>query len=457
MKTVKIFLIGTILVLVLAACRDSDPGIEGEEGKKPVDSVSTIEKIEPSPNPPAASKPKEPVTLTLFTNLSDEEVNTYWIDYVGKKFDHITLKHQKSATGATIEDLIALGDIPDIIRVAGTLIQTQYLDLGLGYDLNELIKMNNYDIKQFEPLYFEQLSNNAGTSKGEVYGLPINLISPYILYYNVDLFEKFGIDYPIDGMTWDDTFEIAKRITRVDEGVTYQGFSAIYTEFLRDNQLAIPAMDPNADRMFDTSQWLPLFQSFMRFYQIPNNEIGISSGADQNKFIKDQTSAMLVSQLNTSVRSFPETLNWDMVSLPVFKEKPTAGAIPPPAYFSITQQSKQKEEAFEVIKYLLSKEVQLEHSKAARGTSLVDPEVKRAFGQDNDTLKSKNISAIFYHTGTEAMPARKDGLVAVQAGTTQKIISDAFIEVATQKSDVNTALRNAADKIDQEIEKLKNQ
>lgn len=457
MKKAKVFLIGIVLILTMGACGSADTGTEGEGGTNPLDGVPPTQGVEPTPKPPEVPKPKGPITITLFTNLSDEEVNTYWTDYVEKKFDHITLKHLKSATGATIEDLIALGTIPDIIRVAGTLIQTQYLDLGLGYDLNELIKMNNYDLNQFESLYFKQLANNAGTTKGETYGLPINLISPYILYYNKELFNKFGVDYPVDGMTWDETYEIAKSMTRIDGDVTYQGFSAMFTEYLRDNQMAIPALDPQADRMYDTAQWLPLFRSLMRFYQIPNNEIGASSGADQNKFIKDQTAAMLVSQLNTSVRSFPETLDWDMVSLPVFQEKPNAGAVPPPAYFTISQQSKQKEEAFEVIQYLLSKEVQMEHSKAARGTSLVDSEVRKAFGQDNEILKTKNISAIFYHTESEAMPARADGLVAVQAGTTQKIISDAFIEAATQQSDVNTALRNASEKIDQEIEKLKNQ
>ncbi|GAA3406251.1 extracellular solute-binding protein [Paenibacillus hodogayensis] len=344
----------------------------------------------------------------------------------------------------------------DIVRVAGTLIQSEYLDLGLGYDLNELIKKNKYDTSIFNPLYFKQLANNAGATKGEVYGLPINLISPYVLYYNKDLFNRFGIPFPKNGMTWDETYEIANKLNRVEGGVNYQGFSAVYTEYLRDNQLAVPALDPGANKMNDTEKWKPLFDNLLRFYPTVGNPIGANSAADQSKFIKERTASMLLAQLNTSVRSFPADLNWDMVSLLVFKEKPNAGSIPPPAYFSITQQSKHKEAAFEVIQYLLSKEVQLEHSKEGRGTSLIDPEVQQAFGQNSEVLKTKNISAIFYHKNTEAMPARKEGLIPIEAGVTQKIISDAFIDVATGKSDINTVLSTAQEKIGKEIENVKN-
>lgn len=44
------------------------------------------------------------------------------------------------------------------------------------------------------------------------------------VFYNKDLFDKFGIDYPTDNMTWDEMYELSKNMTRSDGDIQYYGY-----------------------------------------------------------------------------------------------------------------------------------------------------------------------------------------------------------------------------------------
>lgn len=42
-------------------------------------------------------------------------------------------------------------------------------------------------------------------------------------FYNKGIFDKFGVPYPKDGMTYDEAIELAKKVTRSVDGVQYYG------------------------------------------------------------------------------------------------------------------------------------------------------------------------------------------------------------------------------------------
>lgn len=46
------------------------------------------------------------------------------------------------------------------------------------------------------------------------------------LFYNKDIFDKFGVAYPKNGMIYEETLDLdlARRVTRSDGGVQYLGF-----------------------------------------------------------------------------------------------------------------------------------------------------------------------------------------------------------------------------------------
>lgn len=80
-------------------------------------------------------------------------------------------------------------------------------DKGLLLDLEPLAKRSKYDLDAFFPAAIAQLKDNAD---GKLYGLAPEFSSS-ALYYNKDLFDRYGVPYPTNRMTWDDTMLLARR------------------------------------------------------------------------------------------------------------------------------------------------------------------------------------------------------------------------------------------------------
>jgi maltose-binding protein MalE len=77
---------------------------------------------------------------------------------------------------------------------------------------------------------------------GGMYGLPVsNQIM--VMYCNKELFDKFGVSYPINGMNWDAAIELGKKMTRMDAGVQYLGLAVSSRHILRMNPFALPFVD----------------------------------------------------------------------------------------------------------------------------------------------------------------------------------------------------------------------
>lgn len=119
------------------------------------------------------------------------------------------------------------GDPPDVFMVHSLPIFRTFANKGILLDLTDLIKKNEIDMKDFwkelDPyIYF----NNTA------YGFPDN-ITPLVVYYNKDIFDKSGVPYPDKNWTWNDLLEKAKKLT-VKKGREYISFGFDIPEYLID-------------------------------------------------------------------------------------------------------------------------------------------------------------------------------------------------------------------------------
>ncbi|HEX2236532.1 MAG TPA: sugar ABC transporter substrate-binding protein [Actinomycetota bacterium] len=101
---------------------------------------------------------------------------------------------------------VAAGNPPDIFN-SGDIIIPTIVSKDYAYDLNEFIEKENYDLSVFYPEVIEGLQ-----FQNKLVGLTDNW-DTQVLYYNRDLFDRAGLEYPDGSWTWDDLRAAARALT----------------------------------------------------------------------------------------------------------------------------------------------------------------------------------------------------------------------------------------------------
>lgn len=436
------------LLIVIAGCSGGNDGkTETNETPPPSSANQGEENNGDTPKPAEPEpKPKEKFEMLIYAaGVSVDEFDRRWRDALENKFSHITFNYMTSTKGNSISEAVARGEIPDLVRIdiPGLV---SYKNLGLLQDLSSLVKQYNYDLTQFDEAFVQDLVLAGHT--GELYGLPVPPYFPGVMYYNIDLFDKFGIDHPTDGMSWDEFYSLAQTLSRAEGGVVYRGMSMSFSNVLRDNPYSIPIMHPAEDRLADQDVWQKIFANIKRFYDIPNNST-TEKLADEGRAFGQGNVALFHGQFNI-YNPIPEEINWDMVSVPFYEETVKRVGQRGPAYWTVTAQSKHQEESFEVIMEMLSDEIQMTDSRNGIVTTLSDNAIKAALGQDDPILKTKNVNAINYYPPSDTPARRSPEVVDVADGPQTTLMNNTFFRVANNEIDINTALRT----IDEELKKM---
>ncbi|TNJ59406.1 extracellular solute-binding protein [Paenibacillus hemerocallicola] len=404
---------------------------------------------------PKAPVKKEPITLSVFGfgTAQDNEFDQRYRKTLEEKFPHITFKYIPQSQGNSLAEMVARGETPDMIRTDIPNLKNNYLDLKLGTDLNELVKKHNYDLSRFNAPFIQEMIEAGRT--GALYGLPYPPYFPMVLTYNKSLFDKFGVAYPKDGMSWDEVYELAKKMSRSEGSGVFRGFSANIMAMLRDNPYGYPILDPSAEQLYEPEKWKPLFNNFKRFYELPNNKIEATRPAEINDAFKKGNVAMQANQYSQYL-PIPEEIDWDIVSYPSLEDAPKRMVWRGSFYWSIAATSKHKDEAFQVMMAMVSDEVQLADAKKGMLPTVANKSIREAFGKDRADLQKKNMKALFYYQDwAPYSPKRKAGLADVPTVVQQDSMAQTFHDVASNKVDLNTGLRQLDEKLKQELAKDK--
>ncbi|CAG7635521.1 ABC transporter substrate-binding protein [Paenibacillus allorhizosphaerae] len=396
-----------------------------------------------------------PAELVFFSNSADsqESFNERFGDAIRNKFSNYTIKYIKKEKGSLLPDLIASGQPIDIYWESIGGFADGLIGFDMQYDMTDLAKKYKVNLESFEPTIMDALKQ---LSDGKLYGLPV-FNNSMVLYYNKDIFDKFGVPYPKDGMNWDEALELGKKLTRSEGGVQYFGLGVTQLHILRMNPFSLPLVDPKTDKAtIGNDNWKKLYSSV---FINPAQDQGYRAKIEENKnklpsetydpFTK--TRVMAMSGAITSLPSIRaeelSAFRWDMVAMPTFKELPGVGPQAYPTYFSVTKQSKYKEQAMEVIRFLASEAYQTEAAKKGVFMPVLKSDaVKKAFGQENAQFKGKNIGALFYNK--YAPIPEKSKYNGVAQSMFEKVIGD----LALGKTDMNTAFRTVEEEVNKAVE-----
>ncbi|WP_282941399.1 extracellular solute-binding protein [Paenibacillus sp. RC67] len=393
---------------------------------------------------PAVKDSKEPVELVVYNASNSTATAEAFMDSdIGKeikaKFPQVTIKFIATGKGTTPNELIVSGQAVDLV-LCSVFSFPSLADTQLLFDMSELIKKNRYDLNRLGPNTVE-FQKQFG---GGIYGFPVSS-APTALFYNKDIFDKFGVPYPKDGMTWDETYELAKKMTRTDAGTTYYGFATRYPFMYNTNQLSLSYYNPTTQNVQVTDDKFKLFmENFTRFSQIPGND-----KVNTDMFGKEKNVAMMAYQIGRW-----DFDSWDMVSLPTFKEAPGIGPQDYATYMNISSTSKNKDLAFEILTALTSDEYQMKISKAGTLPVVTTPEVIKAFGQSADgsngrNFKGKNVGAFF------AKERAKPSFVTKYDDIVAKRMTTAFNAIVAGEKDSISALREAQEGATKDIASVK--
>lgn len=395
--------------------------------------------------PPAAEK-MEPVELQIYGGryVSEQGFMDTYGKYIQKKYPHLSFKVYSNMKAA---DIVAAGMPIDIFYSDPIAYPRDVAEFGLAYDMSDLIKQFNFDQTRLYPGPVQVMKDTF--NKG-ITGLPLAMRN-VVLHYNKNLFEKFGVAPPRDGMTWDEVYELARKMTRQDNGVTYRGidFSVHVIDY---NQLSLGMVDPKTDRAsVNNAQWGELIRNFARFYQITGNEVGTPEAKDimdWKRFGEKGITAMEPTTF-TSAAVTKELFDMDYASLPSFAAKPGVGSQSPATYIGLTASTRHHREAFRVIEYLLSNEFQTMLSRTGTIPALKDPAVNAVFGADVPELAGKNLKAVIPSNAAAPAPFSK------YSGSVQASLWTPLLKVFTREVDVNTGLRTMEESINKKIDELK--
>ena len=389
--------------------------------------------------------PAELIVYDYSIGLTDAQFESFFVEPVKAKYPEISLVR----TTESIDKQIAAGTFPDIVLVSNVSLIKMMEDYAIPDDLTQMIKTYNIDLGQIEPAAVAQVKK-IGDQK-TFNGLPIS-INYGATIFNKDIFDKFGVAYPKEVMTFEEALEIAKKLTRTEGGTNYKGF--LPTD-LRQMfwQYGVPVYDKAAKKaILTTDAHAKVLSLVQQFYSIPGFIEGTNFRYNPDLFFKEQRLAMYPLWINAINLYFEragtkDAFKWDLAASPTFSDRPGLGRELDFHMASVSTTSKNKEAAYMVLKTLLSKEVQLKISKAGRVSALLDDEIRNAFGEDSGLFNGKNLQAIFK---VKPSPLPESSKFDPQINAI--VNADVSRDVMVNGIDINTALRKGEEKANKEID-----
>jgi multiple sugar transport system substrate-binding protein len=425
-------LVGAIFVTVLlSACGGKSGGSEGPAAQ----------------NPPTA----EPVTLKFYLNTVLDDFEKYVNQYVKKKFPHVTLEVVENKQGSKIQDLIAANDIPDIIWEGLTNLGGGLTELDVPMDLTPLAKKHGFDFSKYDAKIVDSIKSYS--PKGEILYLPYNVLV-FATHYNKDIFDKFGVAYPKDNMTWEELAELGKRITRKDGEQQYIGLKPPLNVNRLQTQLSLSYVDAGKEKAaLNNDGWKRFFET-MKSISLLTDQFPIKSFGDaRTEFLNKRTLGIWpdILQLQNSdmVALEKEGLRWDIVTYPVFKDRPGIGVGVFSDGFVIPKGSKHPDLAFQIIAYLSTDpEVQLGATKDGRITALNDAKILEHAFENNEAAKGKNLKAAF------SLKYPEPPIASRYDATGRNIINRKALDYVNNTKDVNTLMREAEEELNKSIAEM---
>ncbi|WP_314587597.1 extracellular solute-binding protein [Paenibacillus terrigena] len=401
-KSWTILLLFVMVCTLFVACGNTNENSDSKNEASSVEESTTPiqENDTPKDSLQAEGTSTDPVTITVAFPWGEEIFNNRFKE-IDEKMPNINIKMVPcSCKSTSLQELFASGINPDIIFPNNGISHVE--SLGIIYPLDDLAKSHNFDINTLNPGIVSNI--RSLDSEGRLIGIPDG--TGYMsLFYNKEIFDLFGEPYPTEKMTWDQAFDLAKKMTGQRNGVSYLGLELGGWGNVGDGagvalrELAVNKTDPDTGEVLITKD--PAFSKYLelmkKYYSIP--DVRSEEAKNSDLFAKKQA-AMTVNWTAYFVLVNPfedvEYLknNIAMLPVPVWADQPNIGPSLGTTPMIISSSSEHKDAAFSVLKEYVSVANQTKIARSmASGPALT--EVADQYGSDIENYVGQDVTSVF--------------------------------------------------------------
>jgi multiple sugar transport system substrate-binding protein len=321
---------------------------------------------------------------------------------------------------------------PDVLLLQSADQLGEFASDGKLFALDDVIKQDKFDIDQIDPAVIELVKSSGN---GKIYGLSPTFYSNAI-YYNKDLFEKYGVPLPKDQMSWDEVLQLAKRFPADGKGADrVYGLSAysyakesmgFYYMSGIGSTMGLRTVDPDSMNVtMNTDGWkqaLRLTADALKsgaLYapasdkQDAKQPLGFEDYLKSNPFVAGQA-AMTIdgSYLMDNLQRAKEVVkdykpfNWDLVTVPVDPQNPNvSNSVSVSNLFAVSAAASNTRAAWELVKYLNSDEMAKIRSKSSNELLTRTAYMKEKDGHRLEPFYKLKPSDISLYKGSEKIPS----------------------------------------------------
>ncbi|MBP1961345.1 ABC transporter substrate-binding protein [Paenibacillus aceris] len=272
------------------------------------------------------------------------------------------------------------GDNPPDVVMVGFEQLPEIIESNMLTQLDPLITKDKFDTTGIVPAVIDGIKN-AGS--GKLYALAPTFSSSALIY-NKKMFMDAGVDFPKDGMTWDEIFDLSKRLTKGEGEKRINGFSfstqaqgdLFYGMQMYTAPLQLKMFDDAGEKMtVDSDQWEKVWTKMAQlqkdnvFPELVDPQKGMNRQFDQeNPFAYDDFMSnrlamgiinygqiQQITSANKNAASYKgfTPIDWDVVTIPSHPEaKGVGGSIYMNGIMGINAKAQNPDDAWKFIKFV---------------------------------------------------------------------------------------------------------
>jgi multiple sugar transport system substrate-binding protein len=435
-KVVGLSMAGMFVVTALAGCGSGNTS--SDDTSVSAQTEQSAGQTESATSSTEASDESQTVTLTVWNEpSSDDSLNMY------KQCEKATGIHvdvtviPESDYSSKLNQMVSTGDSSTDIYIVWENDLKNFADAGGIISLDDYL--SNSSIKTDDMIdAVKTLSDGLGGT----YGLPW-CAATEIMYYNKDMFDAAGLEYPSNDWSYQDYLSAAEKLTQK----AADGSTDVYGAALPNLQTWWAGVGGAGDQVYDPSNGqMVIGDGAVSFVSdcadLAAKGIMPEPSSDTTDLFAAGKAAMSW-QGSWMIGTYGDTLgfNWDIATIPTNKIKYNTLHT---GFYTINAKSEKKDAAFKVIEYLMGEEGQTINSKASGNMSAIKSIA------DEQAWKVDGTPITNWDAITDSLAAGVFGYTCLPSGVTSNAVSEfnnAVLGQETPQEAVDNASQYAAETI----------